>query len=394
MIGTEVKRRTRIVGEPSHFFKHRFGEIAAQSNLDPDTLSYLERLLLLPLPTIASLSENDDFYDLVEERVANYQGERFDPESSLDQEIEFSRYTNDFHFDHRLTFEDFSALPFIQGDEETLLGPDEKEAAHPTSVEVAGVLRHIISSRTDRPALVLGNRSYGAQFVVRPMEEILQEQGIKVMYPYIRSTDLDNRKVTHHGNRVFDYPTELDAEIWDYIAKNRPDIFFVDGTATNEILGLTRGPDSLKLVMNTFAALNRIAQGSKRYIGEFPEEITNLGATYGISLWTPDITDKVRFVSHNNLMDKPPISQCYDETVNRVVSEGDIRVELISSVPRQSPNSGAFYDDLYSWQFDKAKPFLTPNGYVIRAKTPDEETFVRRVNELIKPHLDRILSSE
>ncbi len=221
------------------------------------------------LPTTATLKALEQGVDL-ERMVTSIHSGNFNLDDPLHRDLEYARYL--FHGtpgDRKnatsrcmMSKGYFDRLPWIEG-KDVIFNEYDLERIDRTAQEAAAVFHRIQDKRvkSTSPLLVIGNKRYGSYFVIKPIEELLRAQGIRVVHEYVSSFELDLRP---SGKWYSSDQTNTILETED------PEIVVVDGTKNTERDGLMRFPAAILGYLNTFREDN-------------PEK-------YHFSFWSPQMT--------------------------------------------------------------------------------------------------------
>ncbi|MBU0586735.1 hypothetical protein KJ780_04430 [Candidatus Micrarchaeota archaeon] len=262
--------------------------------------------------------------------------------SLLHKELEFTtqmRFRPSYKW---MDFEEFCNLPIlIKG---MLIDRRKLDAILPTAIEAVNSLQFIMKMAEKTkgvPLLVIGNMTYGASFVVKPIEHYLKANGIHVRYERISSMSADcfmtqfSEAGIRLGWRPMVCPT-LRGTL-DFVEKYDPNIIIVDGTKRprtyNHPAGrCTRFPAAMKGYFDTFEDLRP--------------------GYYGVVFQSAELTDTVLFGD-------------YEEHKRDFRLEGDGGRKLVFLCPvgcEVDEGSYARLDDISEYSKDKRIGF-GPNGF-------------------------------
>ncbi len=306
----------------------------------------------LPLPeTIKAIGRKEDLTSLLD---SMHHG-NFDPENKLHLELEYSwlnfsfgGYSNIPKSQQPSSFETFKKIPPLPLHRVYLSGRDNEhiDASAREAVEVFKIIRQRQEEEAE-PLLVIGNKRYGKNFVVEPLEEHLQRLGCHIVYEYVRSTDCDEYTVP-----------QLSRDTKNKIITEKPPVVIVDGTAQ------PKRYDEYQTILARFPA------AIKGYINAL-QNITP--ALYNFSFWAPQINPH-RFYLNDKLYDQEP-------------ARGKKMALFISSttVEEEGGSNGTF-DDADSFIHERRLVF-TQRGIDYRKIAPSEMDFVTVIQEKMKERI-------
>ena len=199
---------------------------------------------LLPTPEILNRVMQGDISTIENAKQAIKDG-KFDLSNPLHVELEYSRHVmngskvirkNGSEHEHKFSFETFRQLPWVENQEVVLTDMVYSDISR-TARDAAAVFEFIVGKQGVNPLLVIGNKRYGSNFVVNPIEGRLSGEGIKVAHEHISS-------FTFYGKNRHEVGY-ISPQTWQYILESSPDVVIVDGTKDMEKDGLARFPAAM-----------------------------------------------------------------------------------------------------------------------------------------------------
>ncbi len=309
----------------------------------------------LPSPKILNaLQQGENLEDITTLMHGGY----FDSKNELHLELEYSLSSVDpdtfFMRRYSFSFEEFRRIPTlpVHG---VCLNTRDNEHIDTCAREAAEVFK-VIRERQDeetRPLLVIGNKRYGKNFVIEPLEERLRRLGCQIVYEYVRSTDLD-----YDEHRE----AELSVDTQTRIATEKPPLVVVDGTSQpkeydDQRIKLTRFPAAMKGYMNYLQ--NIVPRG------------------YDFSFWAPQINPYRFYLNHKIYRPKP--------------ARRKLKALFISSTTiEEEGGSNGFFDDA-EFHINGNRPVFTTTGVDLRKMAPSEKDFVAVVQEKMKEKISEYL---
>jgi hypothetical protein len=279
--------------------------------------------------------------------------------SPLHREIAFFIYKR---HGGKLKFPETSNLPTLENG--MLFERKKLDAVEPTAAEAVETLRFITEMAQHSagvPLLVVGNKTYGKNFVVKPIESRLRGIGAHVVYEYIQSKAVD---MDLHSNETGIYGI---ARVFDAIEKMDPDIVVVDGTSSlahfDSNRKYARFPAAMKGYYDTI---------EKRYPGR-----------YAIGFQTLDgPEDRVYF----------SLGRAYLES--RPQGTGPRKLTFLCPVrDKYNEGSNAELDDLYEHSQEKALGF-GPRGIEEFTRAVDSVNYFIRFEYVVAKAVEKLLGAE
>lgn len=216
------------------------------------------------------------------------------------------------------------------------LGETTRRYAELAAREAANVF-NLIKSRTTGmyPTLVIANQRYGSLFVVDPIAEYLAALGVTTVRERIPS------------NEVFFLNNEVAFRIsevtWEWISRNNPNIFVVDGTSMPVSRGLARFPGAMEGYINAFRTYNHAC--GTGYPGEicFPDlmrlAIHRPSNGYRINFWAPNMTSS--FLVGDYRYDLPKLDFSFNNFSDKLTRD----LTIVCSTSSGNEFSKGFFDD-------------------------------------------------
>ena len=416
---------------------HRFARLNVWLGAgDPNTHEGVEFT-----PVLAEfLSRPGDFEELLGEldrlKAETHHG-RFSTDNLLQRDLEFRR----FHHEqakiapasrelpyHGLTTETLyeifcrlEMLPSAPGAPLTV-APEHALQARRTAYEAAGllsILRHF-RARSDRRIVVVGNNRYGRQWAVEPLEDYLKD-GFSLRYDRVPSHLSMRLTVPYARQRERDMdeigawtPDAMPREFARELAATMPHVVIVDGMSPKPQIDVMLLSRATKIYAHWFMAFNDVrAQGElSSYLddGVLPaDHVTELmhwyeyvalrkqlsgwiepGATYRMSLWTPEPTDQARLGELTVPCRLPDFDDDRPQVVlaNPIVYRNDTLPEdLQATLPY-------YFDGPEKYVSEKVVPGFGPYGYSPRIEGPTTAEFVTAIQGLMKEEIAQLSAAE
>lgn len=313
---TDLLRRLDLILTDQDYRERFFETVDAETLASmmsfppPETrsLEILQRMHLLPTPEIWKAAQHYDAREIFELTQADISAGGFDVSNPLHVELEYSRQKFDRSWWRYAKFLEFKRLGMLEKD----IYMNERDFRETDIVagEAAELLKFILATRNGSPMLVVGNRRYGADYFVTPIEQILADSGISVSYDHVSSTF-----ASRYG------PLECLSVDWRRIAADSPDIVIVDATTRPTKSAKTRFPEAFSAYLRTFEAYNHECATDTSH---FPVNPTR---PYRINLWAPVMTDEI-FIG--DTLYKSPMNTNDGPTVT-LASASDSRVQHVHS---------------------------------------------------------------
>ncbi len=357
--------------------------------ISTEVFDMMNELDLLPMPKI--LTEKRVTIQSALEEISS---EHFNINNPLHKELEYSKYVirgPPIKKIDRVTirgpssFEEFKKLQVI--DHSVMVYDQMLKKARANALEAIAVYDYIVQNKKDNPVLVIGNARYGTYFVTQPLNDYLKGNGFTVIEGYTSSFDLQTG-----SNKIAGVPNTL----WDWITKNNPDIFVIDGTQMNtdmlRSMMKTRFPSAIIGYTNSFSVYNMAVEGKKlgknapKDMKELEEELQvhNPSIKYKFNFWAPEMTEKFMIGS---------IADKVLEEYLREGHEGERDVHFISSVGRSDNSSDGYFDDPENAANRLILGFGN-KGLTYTAVAPDEKSLVKKVQEIMKKTIKKKLTKE
>lgn len=312
---------------------------------------------LLPTPAILNRVSQGDMHTIEVARQAIKDG-KFDFSDPLHIELDYSRYSSSrANTSRKYSFQEFRQVPWIE-DQEVVLTAMVYSDISRTAREAAAVFEFIMSKQNGNPLLVIGNRRYGSDFVINPIEERLSLEGVKVAREYIPSFEFFGKNEDKIGY--------ISPQTWQWILQDSPDIIVVDGTKDMDNDGLARFPAAMIGYMNAFAEYNRTCRDPNYQSSIIALRDHKPLLTYGISFWAANMTDYI-YVG--------------DRVFRSVQRDGDREAVIVRSSGGNGSN--ADFDDPEDYVRQDAYGF-TSKGFVFKPLTDNWQNFVTTVQSEIK----------
>jgi hypothetical protein len=312
---------------------------------------------LLPLPEIMSfVTANQSEREIrkgLDALISEMHSGSFDPSIPLHLEIEYSLYRINYKplmnttLPSDMPFGEFKNLPEIN-EEEILILEREYSVVQSLAQEAAAVFHMIREKQANAkvPLLVIANRRYGDQFVISPIEDYLNDIGIKVVYERVPSTIFD------HTNHI---SADLSQSTLNWIREYDPDIVVVDGTCNNVINGSTRFPAAMW-----------------GYINDFPG--------YKVCFWAPELTEEIYVGDY-------PYTFQFPQSKPREL----LLVRSTLNLDRPNSSGGRFDDAERYVEFAEPRLVFTPKGLGHSKIARDEDHFVASIQEIMKKELQKYI---
>lgn len=272
----------------------------------------------------------------------------FDLENPLHVELEYSRHSAS-------GFAHFKDLPWIEG-KEVILNPYNMHMIERTAEEAIRVFNFIKENKRDKACLVVGNKRYGAFFVIDPLKPHLEKIGAKVIRGYIASTSLDVPDPLHYSGG---WGGVVDRLMSEYVDNEKPDVFIIDGTIRPVIAGLTRFSAAMWGYIKAFQRHN-----SRK---------TSPENQYALKFWAPEITERF-FVGRKEYIP--------------ATTDAKNLVTIISSTGIGEDLSGAYFDDP-EIRAKSLESGFTSKGFTQQPTAPSEQAYVAAVQSEMQKYIDR-----
>lgn len=400
-----LENTTTVLKERSPLLDMAMLNLGLLQNLDEDSMTLWAHGIFPSKSILTLLKQGIQIEELLK---INKQIELggFNPNDFLHRELQYRRYLEACK-DGTITpsADDFRKISFRDEIDDYQLSFEEEKEADAAAYEAAKVY-WLISDRVNyrRNIVILGNNRYGELFIVRPLEQALQElrdkEGkIRTGYGRVASSSTNINTVPD----IFDQQSSLENFI-KALQEDDTDLIIVDGSSTKSP-GKPRLPKSMMGYLNWVIAYNEAAGVltqdiledhimGLRKLSEFQKLVSCIQSQkpkhgFSISHWTPDVAQKISF---GNILDQkyrhPDIVGSEAIFVNPVA---DMNARLKTPLPLIGHTQG-YFDDPDKYIGEEKEIVFTKYGIrLVSKKAPIEEVLVHAVQNRMELVMDKMI---
>ena len=249
----------------------------------------------------------------------------FDPGNLIQRDLEFHRFWYEHHHsgnepnNRNDLYKPFTKLKTLSSPNSTtnkfILDTYQQKQAKRAAFEAACLYNFIITfiKNTSKPVVVVGNDRYGRQWVVEPMQELLEHLDLEIRYDRVQSHKSYRLSVPHSIERniregfPLSFVKKLDSQA--------PHVIIVDACSPDRDAGMMRFSRASRDYVNWFMVFNDLKAGGEvsqyqnfsslpDHINELRkwhrfqivrkqiEPIVNIGPVYKIRHWAPVLRPK------------------------------------------------------------------------------------------------------